>query len=412
MIKKNKEIIFLTQYFYPDIASTGLLMTDLCTGFVNQGFNVKVFTAKPNYDNTIEAETDEKYMGVFIKRLFCLRLNKNNKIFNILNSLSYFISVLLYVIFKNEKGTFMMVSNPPFLSIVGLFIKYFKGNDFVYVIHDLFPEAGIRLKMFGKNSFIAKIWDFINDLVFRQSKNVVVLSESMKEVLLDKIKIFDLDNIDEYYNKVKVIDNWANEKNCSMVSKETNSFVEKYNTANKFVLMYSGNVSEYYNIEILIEIARIIRDDDFLFFIIGDGSNKKYLMNLKEKYSLKNIYFLPFFENTYIKYSLSAADILVLFSKEDFAGVAVPSKLYTYMSMGKTIMLFTNNICDSSKIIRDANCGFSFNTGELNIVVEKIKVLKRNKELLQEFEDNARKYYLKNYSFEIALNKYMEIFTN
>lgn len=411
---KNKEVILLSQYFYPDIASTGLLLTELCIGLVNNGFKVKVFTAKPNYDNKIKANSEENYKDISIKRLFCLRLNKNNKIFNILNSISYFISVLFYIIFKEEKGIFLIVSNPPFLAIAGLFVKYFKGNDFIYLIHDLFPEAGINLGMLKKGSLITKLWDLFNKYTFRLSKKVVVLSESMKKVVDNKIAGFKYnnDNIFSLVDKVEVIHNWASDDFCIDIKREDNPFYNKFNIENKFVVLYSGNLSILYKLDIILDAARKMIDSNIIFIFIGDGSHKNELIELKNRYSLTNVYFFPYQKFSDVKYTLNSADVLILTTKEDFEGVSVPSKLYTYLASGKTIISFTKKNSDIYNIINDAKCGFCFNYNDINGFVNKLNYLEKTPELVIESSKNARNYFDNNFSFGIALKKYIHILSS
>ena len=414
MKANRKEVILLSQYFFPDIASTGLLLTELCIGLVSKGFKVKVFTAKPNYDNKIIADSEENYNDILIKRLFCLRLNKNNKIFNILNSISYFMSVLFYVMFKEEKGIFLIVSNPPFLAIAGLFVKYFKGNDFIYLIHDLFPEAGINLGMLKKDSLITKLWDLFNKYTFRLSKKVVVLSESMKTVVDNKIAGFECNNDSKIplMDKVEVIHNWANDDFCIDIKREDNPFFAKFNIVNKFVVLYSGNLSILYKLDIILDAAKKMIDSNTVFVFIGDGSHKNELVELKNRHSLTNVYFFPYQKYSDVKYTLNTADVLILSTKEDFDGVSVPSKLYTYLAAGKTIISFAKKDSDIYNIISDAKCGFCLNYDDVNDFVNKLYYLQNNPELIIECSQNARDYFKNNFSFGIALKEYINILSS
>jgi|WetSurMetagenome_2_1015567.scaffolds.fasta_scaffold10499_3 glycosyltransferase involved in cell wall biosynthesis len=407
----NIKVIILSQYFYPDIASTGQLLTDLSIGFVKEGYEVKVITAKPNYDNKIYAKSKEIYNNILIKRLFCSRLNKNTKVGTILNSITYFVSVFFYLLFSNQKGTFLIVSTPPFLAIIGLIMNILKGNDFIYLIHDLYPDAAIELRFIKNNSIIAKLWNYFNKLIFKKAKNVVVISESMRETVINRIKNFDYEKsiIVSLIEKVKVIHNWANEDNCKIIEKNNNPFIKNNNIEDKFVIMYSGNFSIDYNLEILIDTARKINNSNFIFIFIGNGTQKNKLMELKDKYNLKNVLFLPYQKYSDIKYSLSSADVLLITAKKNFGGLAMPSKLYTSLAIGRALFLFSYNDCDLSRIINDAKCGFCLKYDDIDGFIEKLIFLKNDSVTLNKMADNARNYYYNNFNFDNALRGYINI---
>jgi len=410
-MRKNKEIILLTQYFYPDIASTGLLMTDICTGLSDKGYSVKVFTAKPNYDNKIEAASSEVYRGVKIRRLFCLRLNKNKKLFNLLNLISYFISVFFYIIFKDERGIYMIVTNPPFLPVAGLFLKFFKGNDFIYIIHDLFPDAGVKLNWFSENSLITKTWELINKSIFRLSKGIIVIGETMRNTIEKKVEKFEnsKEKIEEINKKINVIHNWASDELCKSIEKSKNPFFDKFGIEGKFVIMYSGNISTEYKLDNILKSAKMFKGSNVVFVFIGDGSHKNYLMEMKINMELDNVYFFPYQKFSDLKYTLNVADVLILSSKADFEGISVPSKLYTYLAAGKMVISFTSKNSDINDILKNAECGFCYEYSEIKEFEEKIKYLSKNGELVKKYAENARKYYLENFSYGIAIEKYKKI---
>jgi glycosyltransferase involved in cell wall biosynthesis len=411
-MRNSKEIILLTQYFYPDIASTGLLMTDICIGLTQKGYSVKVFTAKPHYENKLKVETEEIYKGIKIKRLFSFRLNKTKRVNNILNSFTYFLSVFFYVIFKDESGTFMMVSNPPFLSFIGPLIKYFKGNDFIYIIHDFYPDAGISIGILKNDSFVTKIWNYINNVIFRTCKGIVVLGEVMQNTIENKMINTNRESVNEdsLIKKIHVIHNWANDDLCNEMDKKANPFYDKFNIKNKFVVLYSGNLSIPYRLDLMLHSAKELADTNVVFVFIGDGEDKNKLIEIKNKNNLNNVLFFPYQKYSDIKYTLDTSDLLILSTKFNFDGLSVPSKLYTYMAVGKGIIAIAKKNSELYSIINDAQCGFCFDYTELDKFTEKIIYLNKNPELVKSYGINAKKYYLQNFSYKKAIDKYEKLF--
>jgi hypothetical protein len=122
MIKKDKGLMILSQYFYPDLAATGQLLTELAEDLINYGYNIKVLTAKPSYyKNKEKYLKEEMYRGIDIYRVSATKFNKNMMIGRLSNFLSYFISVSFKLLFSKNKYPLLIVSNPPFLPLLGFF---------------------------------------------------------------------------------------------------------------------------------------------------------------------------------------------------------------------------------------------------------------------------------------------------
>ena len=95
MEKKQKKIAIVSQYFFPDYAATGNLMTDLATGLVKKGFDVKVFSGYPSYWGIKQkTRSIENYNGVTINRIFHFRMDTRTKYGSILIAISFFIFTL------------------------------------------------------------------------------------------------------------------------------------------------------------------------------------------------------------------------------------------------------------------------------------------------------------------------------
>ena len=52
MADANKEYVLVTEYFHPDTASTGQLMTDLAVGLEERGLDMIVLTGQSNYHSS------------------------------------------------------------------------------------------------------------------------------------------------------------------------------------------------------------------------------------------------------------------------------------------------------------------------------------------------------------------------
>ena len=81
----------ITEYFYPEEASTAQLLTSLATGLQGD-FDVSVITGRPNYhagDETESVPARETHEGVSIERLPATRLDKDTLPFRVVNWITF-----------------------------------------------------------------------------------------------------------------------------------------------------------------------------------------------------------------------------------------------------------------------------------------------------------------------------------
>ena len=102
--------------------------------------------------------------------------------------------------------------------------------------------------------------------------------------------------------------------------------------------------------------------DPFNFIIIGEGRDKKRLIEKISKMSLENNFkFLGSFPPEKMSDYFACADVLLVsLKKSKIFKLTIPGKLQSYLACGKPIIASLNGI--GAKIIRDASCGLVSNS--------------------------------------------------
>ena len=204
MVKKDKGLIILSQYFYPDLASTAQLLTELAEDLKGYGYNIKVYTGKPSYlKNRTKTKKKEIYKEISIYRVTATRFNKNNIIGRVSNFFSYFLSVFFKLLFQKDRYPLLIVSNPPFLSIIGLLFKKTRKQKYIYLIHDIYPDIAVALGYLKEKSIIAKLWDKINYQVLINAEKVAITKTKISRELLRYLK--SVNKPDSIGKKIKLI---------------------------------------------------------------------------------------------------------------------------------------------------------------------------------------------------------------
>lgn len=406
MDKNNFDLIIITQYFYPDIAATGLVLTELAEDLVKYNKKVRVLAGQPSYySQKTRALSREEYKGVQIKRFSYLRLSKDNLITRLIAQFSFFIIVLFYLLFSKIKfRNLLIVSNPPSLPFVGYLLKKFKKFNFIYLVHDIYPDIAIKLGVLSEKSLFAKLMDWINRKSLTVADFVVVLGQDAKEIIFKKGLEFD---------KIKVITNWADADRIKwrkFIPKEKNKFLKKYNLENKFIVLYTGNLGLTHNLMVIVDVAEKLKEyPEIQFIFVGSGGVKRKLENLVQKKNLKNVFFLPYQEEEIYSDVLSAGDLLLVTLAKGLTGFSVPSKTYIYLANGGPIAAMIDDKSETGRLIDQSQCGFRVEPGDADGFAKKVLEFYQNPELCDRCSQNARKVFGEKFERSIVTKKYLEL---
>lgn len=404
-MEKIKRINFLSQYYYPDIASTGQLMTELAEELAKKGMKISAYTTKPAYFKKEDAPNHEVHNGVEIFRVFCINANKNSSIGRTINTISFILSIFIKLLFSERKAINFIVSNPPLLFFVGYFLRLLKGQKYVLLIYDIYPDVAVVLNYFSKDSIIVKLWDWLNKKAISKSERTIVLSDGMKEIILSKFN----ENKDEINKKIHIIHNWADDEFFRVIPEEKNHFIKENNLSNKFVLLYSGNLALYNSFDTILEAAKEITDPDILFLIIGNGGRKKEIENYVSNNSLTNVKMMDYLPFKELPFSISSGHVSFVTVREGINGINMPSKLYTIMACGKPIIALGEENGDVYNMILNARCGIFVRQGDTKALINAILIYKNNPEKLITDGLNGRRYFEENYTKSIIANQYFKL---
>jgi glycosyltransferase involved in cell wall biosynthesis len=127
---------------------------------------------------------------------------------------------------------------------------------------------------------------------------------------------------------------------------------------------------------------------------VGDGPQKKKLVQLAKGLNLDRIRFLDAVSKDKVPEILRSADALVIPLKIQLTG-AVPSKIYEAMAMGKPVILIAAS--EAAEIINNANCGIVVQPGDIDGLVSAIIDLKADPEKSKQMGINGRQAAVEKY---------------
>ena len=406
----KKKLLIYAHYFYPDVASTGQILTELCEGMTDT-FDITVICVVPSYTGKIDEKYKkqnfyfEEHNGVKIVRVRVPEFDKTNKLSRIKNITSYFINSVLATFKVGKQDLVYSISQPPILGgILGVIGKVIKRAKYVYNIQDFNPEQ-VEVVGFSKSPMLIKLAKAFDKFSCKCSDCVIVVGRDMQQTLEQRFK----------GKKVPcnvVINNWINEEEIYPLESEherVQQFKEQYDLQNKFVIMYSGNIGLYYDLENIIKVIGEFKErEDVVFAFVGDGTVKQQIEEYSIQNQLSNVTFIPYQKKEDLIYSLNAADIHLVTNQKGIKGVSVPSKVYGVMATGKAILGVLEKGSEAELLISNSQCGITVEPQDYDSIKQAIEQLINQKDEIRLMGVKGRQYLEKYLTKDISINKYNE----
>uniref|UniRef100_UPI002FDA1C93 glycosyltransferase n=1 Tax=Dissulfurispira sp. TaxID=2817609 RepID=UPI002FDA1C93 len=125
---------------------------------------------------------------------------------------------------------------------------------------------------------------------------------------------------------------------------------------------------------------------------------------------LKNVKFGPFVSKDEYPMLVKDADVgLVSLSSKNKTPV-VPGKILGYMAASVPVIAFLNKESDGHKIIKDAQCGYSEVSNNVEKAVEAIIKIYNERHRLKEYGENGFNYVKDNFEKDVCIRHLEKLF--
>lgn len=406
----RKNLLIYAHYYYPDVASTGQILTELAEG-LNDTFHTTVICTVPSYTGKIsQYYRKHKYYyeninGVDVLRIRVPEFRKSFALSRIFNILSYFFSAVFATFRVEHQDYIFTISQPPILGgMLGVIGKHIKKAKLIYNIQDFNPEQVMAVD-FTHNKLVLSIMMLLDKYSCQQANKVIIVGRDMIETLQKRF---------QKMVPYAYINNWINEKEIYPLPEDNArvlKFKRKYGLENKFVIMYSGNIGLYYDLfNILKTIEKLKETEDVIFAFIGEGSVLEELRTYKEAHHLSNVVFIPYQPKSELIYSLNAGDVHFVVNAKGIKGVSVPSKLYGVMAVGKPVLGIMEEGAEARLIVEEAKCGMSVKPGDYSAIEDLIRkyIGLRDSRELKNMGEMGRKFLTEHLTKEVSIDKYRD----
>lgn len=346
---------------------------------------VNAFTHSRKYDKT-ELFTGEIHIRPSVPDenvhiIKTVRYDKSSTLKRLFTWVGAFVHLLFCVWRREKECELFLVSNPP----LNVFIPLFTRKKYSILIYDLYPDSLVSQRFVKKDSFLAKWWVEQNKRVFAKAAHVFTISDDMKDAVAQYVA----------KEKIQVIYNWAHNEHLQPIPKEHNAFLKNLGLQDKFIVLYSGNMGMTHDIDVIVDVAERLRmRDDIRFLFIGEGAKKPLIEQKIKEYGLENCLILPFQPLEVLPYSMGAADVAVVTTDAKQTGLSVPSKTYSYLSVGAALLCLADKQSELGRMMDEHHVGRCFDRHEIEEMSSYLEEMADNKVVAEEYKRNSRRQSL------------------
>lgn len=280
------------------------------------------------------------------------------------------------LLFTYRNHEVFFISVPPNAYFTMLLLR----GRFSILVWDVYPD---NLVVFGINKGhpLYKFWSWTNKKLFKKAYKLYTISDKMADLVAAYVNL----------DKLIIVPLWTTFRAFAPIPKSDNFFVKEHGLENKFVVQYSGNIAAVHNVEVLVEVARELKDVEHIaFHIIGKGSRIPKLKKMISDYGLNNTTILPFQADDVFPYSLSSADLGVVILDEITSNGSVPSKTYNLMAMGIPVLYVASPESQLNMYADVYENGACFQARHIPEIAEFIKDLSKDKAKHQVMSANSK----------------------
>ncbi len=393
----------ITQFYPPDYAATGQLIQELATQLGQQGMDIHIFTGQPGYAfQTAAAPAKELSEKIFIRRSRASRIWPQRIRGRALNGLLFCLRSGLHLLKACWRGDILLLTTePPYLPVLGFLANICFGLPYVCLLYDLYPDVAVALNVVPPKHWLVRFWDTVNRWIWKRARGVIVLSSTMKDRVSAKCP--------EIKEKISVIHSWADYKWIKPIHKKDNWFVSQHKLADKFTVLYSGNMGRCHDMDTIVEAAELLKNEPIQFIFIGAGAKRKVCIEKVRDLGLSNCLFLPYQDKQTLPYSLTAGDLSLVSISPGLEGVIAPSKLYGILASGRPVAAICEKHSYLRSLLAEANCGAAFNNGDAQSLAEFIRFLAADTQLAAHMGSAGRRYLMAHFTPEIIAEQYSHV---
>ena len=355
----KRRLVIFSQVYPPDPAAVGQHLSDVAEEMVCRGWQVTVYTSRRGYDDPrARFASREIRAGVCVNRLELSSFGKRSLVIRLCAQLFFVAQAVPRIILLAGVSCVLVSTSPPFAGFFGAIASAVRRVPLVWWVMDVNPDQLVAIGRVRPDSWLVRLFDWMNRQALRAASAVIVLDGRMKQVMQRKSPT---------PISMHVIPPWAGTALTDTAPVEINPFREQLGSHGKLVVMYSGNHAITSPLTTLLRAIRQLTDVGNLQFVfVGGGAGKGDVERLISDRPDLPVCSLPYQPRESLHLVLAAADVHVVSLADEAVGLVHPCKLYGAMAAGRPVIALASAESYVGEIVGTHGIGWRVAHGDVD----------------------------------------------
>jgi colanic acid biosynthesis glycosyl transferase WcaI len=349
-------ILVVCPHFEPDVAPTGVVISEIAHRLVEAGHELEIVTSLPWYEShaiepgwggrLVRRETTDWGR---ITRVHPFPTDKRNIPARAAAFAGFTVLATIYSVFTRRRPDVVLAMSPPLtLGLSGWCAARLRRAPFVFNVQDIFPDVAVEVGAISSRPVI-RLLRWLERFIYRRADAVTVLSDDLRDNVEEKLAR-------KGGTEVRVIPNFVDTDRIEP-GPRGNSYRDEFGLGDRTVVMYAGNLGFSQPLELVVEAARSLQDRDDLVFVINGGGSMR--PGLEEKGAgLDNLIFVNLQPIERLPEVLAAGDIHVIALRRGLGRSSVPSKLYSILAAGRPVLASVDEGTEVVRVLDAVGAGY------------------------------------------------------
>jgi len=385
-------VVFLTHYFPPEVGAPQTRLYELARRLLDAGVDVTVVTGFPNYPTGVipEPYRGKGFMvddvdGIRVLRCWVYAARNRGFLRRILNHLSFSFSSLRAVRKVGRTDVLFVQSPPLFVGLAALMYRRLKRAPFIFNVSDIWPQSAVEMGAL-RNGAAIRLAEMLELHIYRRASRITVPTQGIFEKLqsrgIPREKLVLLTN--------------GTDTDTYRPSTRDADLAQRLGLDGRKVFLYAGTHGMAQGLDVILEAARLTKDSDILYVLVGEGADKEMLVDKAQRLHIANVKFLPNQPRSTMPglLNLAYASIIPLRRLELFKA-ALPSKIFESMAVARPVVgpLWG----EAAELVRTSGCGIVVEPEDPAALQQAVERLASDPELARQLGQHGRDYVVEHY---------------
>lgn len=393
------KILFLTQYFTPEIGAAPVRLTAIAEALQTAGHEVTVATSLPNYPTGRTFDryrrrlfgSDRTPAGVNIKRVWTYPA-QGSGIRRYVNYLS-FVAMSPLLLWRVPRPDVILVESPPLTTAIpGAVFSLVKGAPVILNVADLWPDAVVGLGLVDEGSLIVKLARKLEAWAYKSAALISHASYGFGR---------ELERKGVPPSKLVLLPNGA-DLELFRPMPPNNALKSDLGLEGKKVLLYAGTHSVLAGMDVLVDTAEeLANDEDIVLVLVGDGPTKANLQARADERDLDNMMFLDPVQPEVVAdlYSIAVGGLVTVAENPQLTGVR-PAKMFPPLACGKPVLF--SGWGEGADLVKDNDIGIVTELGDAVGLAEAVRSVVASPSEADRLGKNGRRFILENLTWAVS----------